>query len=77
MKRIEYPNKVFLAKFQGEWLGGEMIVVIDTKRKAFNRAKAKIKEMGLIEKNQEFSMDDVYMIDQNVESVEVIDDGDY
>ncbi len=74
---MEYPNKVFFAKFNGHYLGGEMIIVAPTKRKAFNRAKKKIEEIGLGDKNEDFSMADVRDFDLNIESVEVINDGDY
>jgi hypothetical protein len=74
---MEYPNKVFLVEFNGHYLGGEMIVVTSTKRKAFNRAKKKIEKLGLADKNKNFSMADVRDFDLNVESVEVIDNGDY
>jgi hypothetical protein len=74
---MEYPNKVFMASFLGHYIGGEMIIVTSTKRKAFNRAKKKIEEMGLAHRNTTFSMKDIRDFDLNVESLEVIDDGDY
>lgn len=74
---MEYPNQVYLATFSGYYLGGEMIIIAPTKRKAFNRAKSKIQALGLADKNEDFSMGDVRSFDLNVETVEVIDDGDY
>jgi hypothetical protein len=68
---------VYLIRFSGHYLGGEMIVIDETKRKAFNRAKKEISHIGLSHKNIEFSMEDVELIDLNIKTVIMIDDGDY
>lgn len=68
---------VFLARFQGHYLGGEMLIVDETKRKAFNKAKTEIASMGLENQNADFSMDDVEVVDCNIKQIVVIDDGNY
>jgi hypothetical protein len=68
---------VYLVNFKGHYLGGEMIVVDETKRKAFNQAKKEIIQMGLQSKNEDFSLDDVTQIDTSTKQVILIDNGDY
>jgi hypothetical protein len=68
---------VFLVRFSGHYLGGEMLIVEETKRKAFNKAKKEIASMGLENKNKDFSMKDVEIIDCKIKQVIVIDNGDY
>lgn len=68
---------VYLVRFSGHYLGGEMLIIDETKRKAFNKAKSEIASMGLENKNEDFSMDDVKVIDCNTKQVIVIDNGDY
>lgn len=70
-------NNVYLVSFNGHYLSGQMVVVTDTKRKAFNKAKKKIEEMGLSERNKDFSTSYIIMVDTNIEHVNVLDDGDY
>lgn len=69
--------KIFLAEFAGQYLKGEMIVVDETKRKAFNKAKKKIEDIGLLEKNQDFSTGDLTEIDYLNKQCIVVDNGDY
>lgn len=69
--------KVFTVSFGGHYLGGDMVVVDETQRKAYNKAKKQIKEMGLEGKNLDFSMDDVVELDTSKKSVLVLDNGDY
>lgn len=69
--------KVFLATFQGVWLGGDMIIVDKTKRKAFNKAKKELDKWGLQEKNKDFSIDSLQEIETNQESIILISNGDY
>jgi hypothetical protein len=68
---------IFLARFSGHYLSGEMLIVEETKRKAFNKAKKEIESMGLKDKNEDFSIYDVHIIDMNIKQVVVIDNGDY
>lgn len=70
-------NNVYVATFSGYYLTGHMAIITDTKRKAFNRAKKKIESMGLLRKNEDFSMDNVVMIDTNIEDTHIIETGDY
>lgn len=69
--------KVFLVEFSGHYLPGSMIIVEETKRKAFNKAKKEIERMGLIEKNSEFSPSNLYEIENNESDLIMISDGDY
>jgi hypothetical protein len=68
---------VFLARFNGHYLGGSILIVEETKRIAFNKAKKEIDSMGLADKNKDFSMDNVEIIDCNNKQIIVIDDGNY
>lgn len=71
-------NNVYLVSFNGHYLSGQMVVVTDTKRKAFNKAKKEIESMGLLDKNEDFSIStNVKMVDTNIEHVNVLDNGDY
>ena len=69
--------KIFIAEFTGHYVGGEMLIVDETKRKAFNKAKREIGTMGLESKNKEFSIDDLKEIDYSKKQCVVIDNGDY
>ena len=68
---------IFLVKFSGHYLGGEMLIAEETQRKAFNKAKKQLDAMGLEAKNKDLSMEDVQMIDCQKTQVLVIDDGNY
>jgi hypothetical protein len=68
---------VFLVRFMGHYLGGELLIIEETKRKAYNKAKKEIAEMGLQESVEHLSMEDVEIIDTNIKQVIVIDNGDY
>ncbi|MCY8228767.1 hypothetical protein MOC30_14350 [Bacillus spizizenii] len=67
--------KTYLAEFKGHYLGGQLIVISTTKRRAFNKAKKEIESMLL--NTDGFTMDDVIEIDTSKESTIVISNGDY
>ena len=69
--------KVYLVEFGGHYLGGQMIVVTTSTKKALNRAKKKLEEIGLDDKNKSLDEFDVSEINIEKEQVYVIDDGDY
>lgn len=69
--------KVYLYIFNGHYIGGSMVIVDDTKRKAFNQAKKSLVEAGLFEKNADMKIDDLVEIETDKRSIEVISDGDY
>lgn len=69
--------KVYLVEFGGHYLGGQMIVVTTSTKKALNRAKKKLEEIGLGDKNKSLDEFDVSEINIEKEQVYVIDDGDY
>lgn len=69
--------KVYLLEFGGRWLGGQMIIIDETKRKAFNKAKKELKEMGLLDKNSDLTLHDIQEINTDEKSLIIIDDGDY
>ena len=68
---------VYTVAFSGHYLAGSMVVVAKTKRKAFNIAKRRIDEMGLFDKNEDFSMEDVIEVDVSREGIHSESDGDY
>jgi nitric oxide synthase oxygenase domain/subunit len=68
---------VFLARFSGHYLGAEILIIEETKRKAFNKAKKEIDSMGLSDKNIDFTIKDIESIDLNIKQVVLIDNGDY
>lgn len=68
---------VFLVRFNGHYLDGEMIVVDETKRKAFNKAKKELAHLGLEKKNEYFSIHNLELIDIHNKDVILIDNGDY
>lgn len=70
--------KVFYVTFSGKYIEGSMVIVEETKVKAFSRAEEKIDELGLSHKNTEFSIDDnIREIDLNEAGIAVLNDGDY
>lgn len=69
--------KVYLLEFGGKWLGGQMIIIDETKRKAFNKAKKELKEMELLDKNSDLTLHDIQEINTDEKSLIIIDDGDY
>lgn len=68
---------VYTVVFSGHYLAGSMVVVAETKRKAFNIAKRRIDEMGLFDKNKDFSMEDVVEVDVSRAGIHSESDGDY
>jgi len=68
---------VYLARFRGFYLGGEFLLVDETKRKALNQAKKKLVEIGLSKTSEELTIKDIQQIDTSKRDVIVIDDGDY
>lgn len=70
-------NKAFYLAIRGEYIGGDMLLIADTRRKAFNDAVKKLKEEGLYEKNKELTMDNLEEIDLTKRQAIMIFDGDY
>jgi hypothetical protein len=68
---------VYLIKFSGYFLDGKMIVIDETKRKALYQAKKKLDESGLLDKNEDLTLDDVQEIPTDKRSLLLINDGDY
>lgn len=68
---------VYIARFNGMFLDGEIILVEETKRKAYNKVKKEIKELELEDKNKDFSMEDVEEIDITKKGFIKVDNGDY
>jgi hypothetical protein len=68
---------VYLIRFGGHYMPGEMIVIDETLRKAFNQAKKKIDAMGLSDRNGDLAMDDIQQLDVSKRDVILIDDGNY
>lgn len=69
---------VYLLSFGGHYIGGNMLIVAETKRKAFNKAKKELKEIGLLEDNEkDLTVDDLMKIDTNNVHAIVINDGNY
>lgn len=48
--------KTYLAEFKGHYLGGQMIVISTTKRRAFNKAKKEIEQCCLIQMGSRWMM---------------------
>lgn len=69
--------KVYLIEFGGHYLGGQMIVVTTSTRKALNKARKKLEEIGLGETNKDLSEFNVYEISTEKEQIYVVDNGDY
>lgn len=70
-------DRLFLLRFGGVYLGGEMLIVTNTRRKAFNRARKKLDEMLLLKDNLKLTMDDLEELPFKSGLVVVIDDGNY
>lgn len=68
-------NRVYLVPYEGLLSGGLMLISDETKEKAFQRAKKEIKEQGLEESNEEFTIDDLSEIDQEKPEIRIILDG--
>lgn len=68
---------VFLARFNGHYLEGQVIVLDETKRRAFNRVKKEIAAMGLASKNEDFSIHNLELVYLHNKDVILIDNGDY
>ena len=69
--------KLYLIRFNGYYLSGEMLIIDETKRKAFNQVKIKLEDMKLLDKNKDLCVNDLEEIDINAKYLIVIDDGDY
>lgn len=69
--------KSYIVSFNGHYLPGSMIIVAETKRKAFNRAVKELDFMGLSKKNIAFNASDLEEIDTTNEQSLIIWDGDY
>lgn len=70
-------NKTFTVRFTGELMEGHMIIIASTRRKAFNLAKKKIKEIGLEKENSDFKISNVQIVDTNISEAVVLTNGDY
>ena len=68
---------VYLVTFSGVYLGGEMIIIDETKRKALNQAKKELEDRGLLVKNKSLTLHDVQEIQTDKSLVLVLDDGTY
>lgn len=68
---------VYLIEFNGHYLGGEMIVINETKRKALNQAKKELKDRGLLNNNKSLTLHDVQEIQTDRNLVLVLNDGNY
>ncbi len=68
---------VYLIEFNGHYLGGEMVVIDETKRKALNKAKKELEDRKLLNKNKHLTLQDVQEIQTNKKLVLVLNDGDY
>ena len=68
--------KVYLIEFNGYYVSGEMLIIDETKRKAFNQVRAKLESMKLIDKNEDLCVDDLQEIDINTRSSIILYDGD-
>lgn len=63
--------------FAGHYIGGQMIVTAETKRKAFNLAKKELEIEGLLYKNKDLTMDDLKEFTLDKPETWVLDNGDY
>ncbi|MFS0657400.1 hypothetical protein AB1L07_02080 [Niallia alba] len=68
---------VYLLEFNGHYLGGEMIVIDETKRKALNKAKKELEDRGLLNKNKDLTLQDMQEIQTDKRLLLVLNDGDY
>lgn len=68
---------VYLLEFNGHYLGGEMIVIDETKRKALNKAKKELEDRGLLNKNKDLTLHDMQEIQTDKRLLLVLNDGDY
>lgn len=65
--------KVFLATFNGVWLGGDALIIAETKLKARNKLKKVMEKSDL----KDFDSIDIEEVDINTEQCILIDDGDH
>lgn len=68
---------IYLVEFNGHYLGGQIIVIDETKRKALNQVKKELEERKLLDKNRSLTLHDVQEIQTDKRSILVIDDGNY
>lgn len=75
--------RAFILRFSGVWMGAEMILVAETKQKAFNDALRILKEekdykgTPLYEKNKDLTKDDLSEIDLTKRHAYLLSNGDY
>jgi hypothetical protein len=65
---------VYIAKFKGHYpVGGEAVVVGETKRKATNALNRELKKQGL----EPVKPDALELLDPNIAEVYILNNGDY
>lgn len=70
----EVNLKAYVGTFVGHYpVGGEAVIVAETPRKALNALNRELAKMGL----KLTSGDNIYKIDMNSPSVDIMNDGDY
>lgn len=70
-------DRVFLLRFKGYTLGGEMLIVTSSKQKALNRGRKKLTEMGLLPDNPNLTINDLEELPMTSGMVMVTNDGNY
>lgn len=68
--------KVFTAGFHGHWIGGDAVVVAESKEDAYNILKAKLDSMH-IRRPHNLKMENVVEVDLYTPGVTILSDGEY